>query len=100
MSDLDESGEVTFRPISQQVSSPSLDDGNTHTPTGDVSANVSENANVSLVRVLQDQFAYEFTKIDQRIREQFESIREKIDGKLGDMQDDIFRLKQEPRNLW
>lgn len=40
MSDLEESGEITFRPISQQVSSPSLDDGNTHTPTGDVSANV------------------------------------------------------------
>lgn len=41
MSDLEESGEVTFRPISQQVSSPIMDDGNTHTPTGDVSANVS-----------------------------------------------------------
>lgn len=42
MSDLEESGEVTFRPNTQQVLSPSLDDGNTHTPTDDVSANVSE----------------------------------------------------------
>lgn len=100
MSDLEESGEVTFRPSSQQVSSPSFDDRNTHAPTGDISANVSENANASLVRVLQDQFACEFAKIDQRIREQFVSIREEIDGKLGDLQDDIFRLKQEPQNLW
>lgn len=76
MSDLEESGEVTFRPNTQQVLSPSLDDGNTHTPTDDVSANVSENANVSLVKVLQDQFACEFAKIDQRISEQFVSIRE------------------------
>lgn len=42
MSDLEESGEVTFRPNTHQVLSPSLDDGNTHTPTDDVSANVSE----------------------------------------------------------
>lgn len=63
MSGLEESGEVTFRPISKQVSSPSLDDMSTHTPAGDVSANVSENAKKSLVRVLQDQCACEFDKM-------------------------------------
>ena len=96
MSVLEESGEVTFRPISPNRSL--TDSGKVSAPTEDIQANVSpvsENGNMSLVRVLQEQFTNEFAKMRQNIGVQLVSMREDIDVKLGDMQYDILKLKHE-----
>jgi hypothetical protein len=48
---------------------------------------------------VQEQFANEFAKINQRIGEQLVSIREEIDGKIADMQQDISKLNHESHDL-
>ena len=63
-------------------------------------SSVSENASVSLIRALQEQFSSEFVRINQKIGEQFMSMREEIDGKLGDIENDILKLKRESHNSW